>query len=48
MAIQFIGESPDHRKARDELLEAEIGLRDQRERVAELRRKLPTNGPGTR
>lgn len=34
-------ESDPYRRARDELLEAEIGLRDQSERVAELRRKLP-------
>lgn len=34
-------ESPDYRKQRDELLEAEIALRDQREKVAALRRALP-------
>lgn len=34
-------ESPDYRKLRAELLAAEIALRDQRERVAELRRALP-------
>ena len=34
-------ESAAYRKARDSLLEAEIALRDQRERVAEQRRKLP-------
>src|ERR1700719_669282 len=34
-------ESTDYRKLRDELLEAEIALKDQRERVAALRRKLP-------
>ena len=34
-------ESDRYRRARDDLLEAEIALRDQRERVAELRRKLP-------
>src|ERR1700688_68039 len=34
-------ESADYRKLRDELLEAEIDLKDQRERVAALRRKLP-------
>ena len=34
-------ESDRYRKARAELLEAEIALRDQRERVAELRRGLP-------
>ena len=37
--------SPEYRKLRDELLEAEIALKDQRERVAELRRRLPN---GTR
>ena len=34
-------ESHQYRKARAELLEAEMALRDQRERVAELRRALP-------
>ncbi|MGI9591335.1 MAG: DUF899 family protein [Myxococcota bacterium] len=34
-------ESEDYLKIRGELLEAEIALRDQRERVAELRRRLP-------
>ena len=34
-------ESEAYRNARDSLLEAEIALRDQRERVAEQRRKLP-------
>jgi len=34
-------ESAAYRKSRDELLEAEIALKDQRERVAALRRKLP-------
>jgi predicted dithiol-disulfide oxidoreductase (DUF899 family) len=34
-------ESEQFKKARAELLEAEIALRDQRERVAELRRALP-------
>ena len=34
-------EGDKYRRARDELLDAEIALRDQRERVAELRRKLP-------
>ncbi len=38
------GESPEYRKAREELLESEIALRDQRERVAALRRSLP-QGP---
>ncbi len=35
------GESEAYRQARDALLEAEIALRDQREAVAEQRRKLP-------
>ncbi len=43
MAIQFIGETPEYRKARDELLAAEIELRDQRERVAAMRRQLTSN-----
>ena len=47
MAIEFIGESPEYRKARDELLIEEIALRDQRERVAELRRGLPRNAVAT-
>ncbi len=34
-------ESPEYAKVRDELHAAEVALRDQRERVAELRRKLP-------
>ncbi len=33
--------SPEYAKLREELLEAEIALKDQREKVAELRRKLP-------
>jgi predicted dithiol-disulfide oxidoreductase (DUF899 family) len=34
-------ESENYRKIREELFEAEVALRDQRERVAALRRKLP-------
>jgi len=34
-------ESPEYAKLRDELHAAEVALRDQRERVAELRRELP-------
>jgi len=34
-------ESPEYAKLRAELMEAEVGLRDQVERVAELRRSLP-------
>ncbi len=36
-----MSQSNDYEKLRAELLEAEIALRDQRERVAELRRRLP-------
>lgn len=36
-------ESPAYRKIRDEIQEAEVALRDQRERVAELRRRLPAD-----
>ena len=35
------GESPEYRRHRQALLEAEIALKDQRERVAQLRRQLP-------
>jgi predicted dithiol-disulfide oxidoreductase (DUF899 family) len=35
-------ESPETQKLRAELLDAEVALKEQRERVAELRRKLPT------
>jgi len=38
---KFPGESDAYRKARNELLEAEINLRRQTEEVAELRRRLP-------
>ena len=41
----FASQSPEYRKIRDELLEAEIALKDQRERVAELRRTLPLGAP---
>jgi predicted dithiol-disulfide oxidoreductase (DUF899 family) len=34
-------ESENYRKSREELFAAEVALRDQRERVAELRRELP-------
>ena len=43
MTIQYKHETGAYRTARDELLAAEIALRDQRERVAELRRQLPAN-----
>ncbi|MCG8588763.1 MAG: DUF899 domain-containing protein [Proteobacteria bacterium] len=41
---RFDAESPDYAKLRDELHDAEIALRDQRERVAALRRALPQDG----
>lgn len=41
MSQRHPDESPAYAKVRDELLEAELSLRDQRERVAELRRSLP-------
>ena len=40
----YPNESPEYRKARNELLQAETDLRDQLEAVAELRRKLPRGG----
>ena len=43
MPTLYVDESPEYRKRRDALLEAEAALRDQREAVAELRRALPTN-----
>ena len=39
--MKFKGESDKYRKLRDQLLEAESELKDQRERVAVLRRQLP-------
>ena len=41
---QYPGEDPKYRSARDELLAAEVDLRSQFERVAELRSKLPPGG----
>jgi predicted dithiol-disulfide oxidoreductase (DUF899 family) len=41
----LVNETTEYRKAREELLEAEIALRDQRERVAALRRQLPLETP---
>ncbi len=38
---RFDNETPEYKKIRDELQEAEIALREQRERVAALRRTLP-------
>ena len=40
----FPGESPEHRTARDALLEREIGLRREMEAVAAARRELPPGG----
>jgi predicted dithiol-disulfide oxidoreductase (DUF899 family) len=42
--VRFPGESGDYRSARDELLAAERDLRNQVERVAQLRRNLPLGG----
>ena len=44
MKVSIRGESEEYRKLRDQLLEAEIALKDQTERVAALRRQLP-KGP---
>jgi predicted dithiol-disulfide oxidoreductase (DUF899 family) len=41
---RFPGETDDYRSARDELLRAELELRDQIEAVAEQRRRLPLGG----
>ncbi len=40
---QLLNESPEYRKIRGELLQAEIALKDQVGRVAALRRRLPTD-----
>lgn len=42
---RLAAESPAYRTLRDELLEAEIALRHQRKRVAQLRRQLPLDTP---
>lgn len=44
MTLRFPNESEEYRKARDELLQAERGLRDHIERVAQQRRALPSGG----
>lgn len=44
MAVTFPGETSDYRSARNSLLKAEIALRAQVKRVAELRRTLPDGG----
>jgi len=41
MKVIVKGESEEYRKPRDQLLEAEIALKDQTERLAALRRQLP-------
>jgi predicted dithiol-disulfide oxidoreductase (DUF899 family) len=41
IAAKLQGETDEYRRLRDQLLEAEIALKDQRESVAALRRKLP-------
>jgi predicted dithiol-disulfide oxidoreductase (DUF899 family) len=42
--VRFPGESDEYRRARDELLRAELELRVQTEAVAEQRRQLPLGG----
>jgi len=42
--VPYPNETPEYRKARNELLDAEDALRDQVERIAELRRQLPLGG----
>lgn len=44
MSVRIKGESEEYRSVRNQLLEAEIALKDQTERVAALRRQLPA-GP---
>src|SRR5262245_35600951 len=44
-SMRFPGENEAYRKARNELLEAEMALRRNIEAVAALRRKLPLGGP---
>ena len=44
MNVTIKGESEEYRSVRNQLLEAEISLKDQVERVAALRRQLPA-GP---
>ncbi len=43
--VRFPGESDRYRRAREELLKAEIDLRRQIEVVAAMRRRLPLGGP---
>lgn len=42
--VRFPGESPEYRKARDRLLEAEVEARRAIERAAAVRRELPPGG----
>src|SRR5262249_17757067 len=42
---RYPGESDAYRTPRDQLLAAELALREQTENVAALRRKLPLGGP---
>lgn len=42
--IRFPNETDEYRAARNELLRAELALREQREQVAALRRQLPRGG----
>jgi predicted dithiol-disulfide oxidoreductase (DUF899 family) len=44
-AMSFPGESDEYRRARNDLLAAELELRRQAEAVAEMRRALPPGGP---
>jgi predicted dithiol-disulfide oxidoreductase (DUF899 family) len=44
MNVTIKGENEEHRELRNQLLESEIAMRDQTERVAALRRQLPA-GP---
>jgi predicted dithiol-disulfide oxidoreductase (DUF899 family) len=43
-SVRFPGENDEYRAARDELLAAELDLRERVERVANLRRALPLGG----
>ena len=45
MDVRIKGETEEYRKLRNQLLEAEIALKDQTERVAALRRQLPKGPP---
>src|SRR5437899_4438817 len=47
-SVRFPNESPEYRRAREQLLVEEIELRRHIERVAELRRALPPGGAVTR